>query len=263
MSIRSVKETSTVARTRVGLTSTFQYYVQQLKLMSGTGGQMLRLQAVSASVNDEGFDGSFVSPTLIDRWVSYLSGIKPLKHPHEGLSERLRSNIGHRMQLLEFECALLVLNLETRRDFSGRSTLHETISVMKNQQFSVLAHSVLEGIAGHLVRVAKMSRGETVSEEKKIDVATWRAALMEEVMASATAPALSLAELEERLVDLTAWRDRLHLDRIEPHDPLHFHEFSAVNCFIPAHQSLRYILNALNPSWPAETCLNEDLSALV
>ncbi|MBY0380955.1 MAG: hypothetical protein K2W78_03415 [Xanthobacteraceae bacterium] len=219
------------------------------------------MQAIAASVKDEDFDSSFVQPTLIDQWMKYLSGIRPRLSPDEVLSDGLQRNIGHRMQLLEFECALLLLNLETRRTFPGRSTLHETVSVMKMQQFSVLAHSVLEGIAGHLVRVAKLSRDEPVSEEKKIDVGTWRTALMEEVMASTTAPELSRAELKERLVDLTGWRDKLHLDRIEPHNPLHFNEFSAASCFLPAHQSLRFILNALNPNWPPETCLNEDLSS--
>jgi hypothetical protein len=226
----------------------------------GRQGDQMRLQAISASVNDEGFDSSFIQPTLIDRWTSYLSGIRPRLCADKVLSERLRRNIGHRMQLLEFECALLLLNLETQRAFSNRSTLHETVSVMKMQQVSVLVHSVLEGIAGHLVRVAKSSRGELVSEEKKIDIGTWRTALIDEVMASTTAPVLTPAELEARLVDLTDWRNKLHLDRIEPHDPLHFNAFTYASCFIPAYQTLRFILTALNPTWPEGTCLNEDLS---
>lgn len=226
-----------------------------------SGDQMLRLHAVTASVTKEGFHGGFAKPTSIDLWVRYLGGIKPRLSPDNLLSETLRRNIGHRMQLLEFECGLLLLNLETQQTFSNSSTLHETISRMKMQQVSVIAHSILEGIGCHLVRVSGKSRGDPASEENRIDGDTWRAALHDEVMASATVPARTGADLKRRLVDLTNWRDRLHL--IDPHDPIHLEEFSYASCFIPAHQSFRFILNVLNPKWPPETCLNDDLSSFI
>jgi len=220
---------------------------------------MLRLHAITASVDDEDFDGSFVQPTLIDPWVRYLKGIRPRLNPDAILPERLRCNIGYRMQLLEFECALLLLNLETRSAFPGRSTLHETISAMKMQQVAILAYTVLEGIAVHFVRVANAFRLQQ-SQEKKVDISTWRANLKDEVMASATAPRLTPAELYERLVDLTGWRN---LDLIEPQKRLHIDELTYTSCFIPVHQNLRLILNALNPNWPPKTCLNEDLSNFI
>lgn len=223
----------------------------------------MRLYAKTASITDEGFEDGFAQPTSINRWVRYLGGIKPRFSPDKLLPEKLRSNIGHRMQLLEFDCALLLLNLETHRTFINSSTLHETISLMKMQQVSVLMHSVLEGIGCHLVRISERSRGKHVSENKKIEVDTWLAVLNDEVLASATLPALAAPDLKGRLVNLTSWRDKFPLDCIEPHDPLHLDELSYASCFIPAYQSFRFILTALNPDWPPETCLNEDLNGLI
>lgn len=220
---------------------------------------MDRLQAVIAHVDDAEFVRGFVSPTLIDPWVRYLGRIRPRADAADRIPARHRRNIGYRLQLAEFECALLLLNLETRRAFNGASTLHETISSMKIHQFIVLAHSVLEGIGSHLVRTNQRVLGRAVNPNDRIAPRIWRPALADEVLASVAPPAIARNNLIARLEDLTSWRDRIHLDRIEPHDPLHINEFDNAGRFIPAHQTLRMVLSALSPNWPPDTCLNEDV----
>lgn len=218
---------------------------------------MDRLQALIAHVDDADFVHGFVAPTLIDPWVRYLERIRPRADPTDLIPPRHRRNIGYRLQLAEFECALLLLNLETQRQFNGASTLHGTISSMKMHQFVVLTHSVLEGIGAHLVRVHRRMQGQAVNPNDKIATRIWRPALVDEVLNSAQPPPIARADLIARLQDLTDWRDRIHMDRIEPHDPLHINEFDNAGRFIPAHQTFRMILSGLSPNWPPETCLNE------
>jgi hypothetical protein len=67
------------------------------------------------------------------------------------------------------------------------------------------------------------------------------------------------AEIRRRLKDITGWRDKIHLDRFVPDDDLHFKLFEFRECYIPTYKTFRMVLTALNPDWPDNCCLNEEL----
>lgn len=220
---------------------------------------MVRLHAQTPDVIDANAQRSFVCPTLIDVWMRFLHGIRPTIRPERRIAERQRRNIGHRLQSLEFDTALLLHDLETRR-LLGNATLHETVMRLKIHQCCVTVHSVLEGIGSHLVRVSDGVRnGGQIGDNTRIGAPRWRKALSIEVTAGQQDHNLSRREIRERLEQLTSWRDRIHLDRIDPNEALHFNEFGYNECFIPTYQTARLVLNALNPNWPDATCLNEDI----
>lgn len=220
---------------------------------------MDRLLAFSKHIDDPDFQPNFACPTLVDRWVAFLGQIHPHANPKALIEERQRRNLGYRLQLMEFECALLLLDFEVKKRSRGYSTLHETISRMKIHQFAVLAHSVLEGIASHIYRVNEVSHGRSVDPRDRVPVAKWRSVLADEMLNSDQKPEFPNNELLDNLEQITKWRDRVHLDRIELDDPLHFDEFTYKDSFIPTYQTFRAVLTALSSKWP-ESCLNEELA---
>jgi hypothetical protein len=213
----------------------------------------MRLQAIARRADDDGFDPSFVAVNLISDWMAYLDAIQPVASSEARLPAALRRNLGHRLQLLEFETALLLLDLDTKRSFPGCSTLFETASVFKIHQFTVLTNTVLEGIGAHFYRVQRVAAGETPRNRLTAD--EWRIALIRDVLGREDFP-IAEAQLSADVRQLTDWRNLAHLDR--PSEDIHFNEFTYDACFIPAYKTFRVVLKALNPDFP-ETCLNEEL----
>lgn len=217
---------------------------------------MDRLQAQSVGIDDDAFAPGFVSPTLINEWVRYLAQIRPNVGQDQTIPERHRRNIGYRLQLMEFECALILLNIETQRRFRNGSTLHSTVAAFKNHQFIVLAHSVLEGIGAHIFRVASQVGGHEVDARRRVNTADWQAALVRQLLPQDDEAAHNAKR--SQLENLFNWRNLIHMDRVELNDPLHFDQLYGVDRFVDAYNIFRSIMTGLNPRWP-QTCLNEDI----
>lgn len=217
---------------------------------------MKRLIARMAEVDEHDFEGGFVPPVRIATWVSRLNGIKPVDAAHDRIPERHQRNIGYRLQLMEFECALLLLNIETyRRDET--TTLHSTVSAMKTQQFIGLAYSVLEGIGAHLFRAEKRAAGEDVDQQRNVHTNDWHAAIVRQLVRTMPEHAVRREELHGLLAGLKAGRDRIHLDRVDPHEEeLHFDRFYPDEVFLSAYRAFRTLMGGLCPRWP-DCCLNE------
>lgn len=219
---------------------------------------MRRLQAIAADVTADDFDSSFVAPQNVDTWVRYLGQIRPSLNPLRLMHARVRRNLGYRIQMMEFEGALLLLNRETRERFAGRSTLHETISCMKIHQFAVLAHSVLEGLGAHFWRVRREADGHAVNEAAPVRTNFWRPELADEILRLPNAPAKNRQELIDQLTAITSIRDRIHLDTVEIDYPLHINELTYADSFVPTYNTFKEIMSVLNAHWP-RCCLNEGI----
>ncbi len=219
---------------------------------------MRRLQAVLAGLDDEELLPGFVMPNGIGEWRRYLAQINPTDNPDYRMHRRVRWNLGHRFQLLEFECAMLLQDCETKIQSRGRSsTLHETISRFKIQQYCVLAHSILECLGSHFFRATLAHRGQQVDETRKVGTNIWRPALAGEVLKRPTHPDQTKGQLIAALTSITTIRDRVHLDTIDPNYDLDFNHINYEESFLPTYRTFQIVLTALNPNWP-DCCMNED-----
>lgn len=219
----------------------------------------MRLQASLAYLEDENFVRGFVAPSPIQAWERYLVQIRPRLNNESGMPPRHARNIGYRIQLMEFECGLLIFDFEVKGRFPGSSTLHETVSRMKMQQYVVLVNGVLEGVGAHLSRIKDLAVGLQVDDRQMVTAQKWKLALAEEVSQNQPHQAVPVADLEAQLGMLTTWRDRVHLDRVENDGALHFEEFTYEGCFLPTYRTFRDFMNTLNAQWPEGTCLNEPI----
>lgn len=219
---------------------------------------MLRIHAQPAARIEEAAQIGFVAPTSIAEWMDYLNAIRSTAILDGRMPERLRRNIGHKLQSLEFETAMILHYLEVH-GVRG-VTLHETVLRMKIHQCCVAIHMILEGIGSHLARLDDQARtGNAGDPNRKIGAPRWRKALVEHVTIGQNALALSKSDIRECLENITEWRDKIHLDRFFPDDELHFNQFNLSGCYIPTYRTFRMILSALNSAWPDDCCLNEDL----
>jgi hypothetical protein len=219
---------------------------------------MDRLVAREERITDVGFTGGFVATTAIDDWVAFLGSFLPIADPTQPLPLLQRRNLGYRLQLMEFDCALLLLDRESRGPGPFNSTLHSSVSSMKIHQFCVLAHGILEGIGAHLWRVDRRVAGLPVNPANKVSPHIWRPILVNEVLNHPAAPAMTVAVLSGQLEDIKQWRDRVHLDIFDPAEGSHFNDFTYPAAFVPTYRTFRAALTALAANWPA-TCLNEAL----
>ncbi len=218
---------------------------------------MNRLQARTADINDEGFEAGFVAPTLIKDWVKYLNKIRPASDPEKRIADRHKRNIGYRLQLIEFECALIILHIETMRHRKS-STLHSTVFAFKNHQFMILANSILEGIGAHLFRVSSMAAGKNIAPGNKIQTLEWRGALINQINPPDGRNDEVRKYLDNQLSTLSNWRNLIHMDRIDADGPLDFDKLYGPDKFVIAYNTFRDVMTKLNPDWP-KTCLNEKL----
>ncbi|MCF6112214.1 hypothetical protein [Mesorhizobium muleiense] len=215
---------------------------------------MDRLIARTAHIDDVGYYGGFVATASVDEWVAFLGSIVPSTNPLQVMPPLQRRNLGYRLQLMEFDCALLLLDRESTAPFY--STLHGSVRSMKIQQICVLAHSILEGVGAHLWRAGQTAANLPVNPANKVRVTLWQPALVADVMGSQNPPQTTAAALSAQLAGITGWRDRVHMDRFEPNDGLHFNEFTYAAAFDPTYRTFRMALSAIAQPWP-DTCLNE------
>lgn len=218
---------------------------------------MERLFALSASFEDEGFNGGFVMGTPTDRWVRMLGNIRPTVNPAQTLPARQSRNLSYRLQLMEFDCALLLLDREAWADNHPR-TLYEPVCALKIQQYCVLAHSILEGIGSHIWRVNRSARHPAVNTLENVNPKQWKAALTAEFLRSAQQPHLSTRQsLQVELDAITGWRDLVHMDRFDTHAELQILALDYARVFDPAYRTFHKFLSALaGNAWPATTSLN-------
>lgn len=215
---------------------------------------MRRLLAVAKDIDDDDFSYGFVCPTLIHQWERYLRHLTR-RNGIPDIPERHRKNIGYRLQLLEFEFALLALHFEVRSRYRGASTLHETIACLKVHQFIVLCATVLEGLGSHLARQADTG-GATADYSTSVSPRVWQAQLASTISSSISTDGAT--QIRNNLKLIWQWRHRIHLDRITE-DTLDVNEFLGDDRFNVARATLCSIFNALNPDWPEGSCLSEGL----
>lgn len=216
----------------------------------------MRLHAVSPDrIIPEQLFG-FEAPNNVDTWRAYLSQITNTHTPGSAFGDTLTANLAHRLQLLEFETALLLHHKESVAQHH-HSALHESVLVLKIHQHIVLCHSILEGIGSHFNRFRRAQNGHPVVLDDKVPAKKCRNAIL-----ALCFPDLAQADratLTTQFETLTDRRDRIHLDTVKPGARMHFHDFGIENAFVPTYALFRRILTAMNPRWPDETCLNEQI----
>jgi hypothetical protein len=207
----------------------------------------MRLHAVSPDRIQEDLRLGFEEPNAVDVWRAYLRDLHRAHTPGYAFGHVLSSNLGHRLQLLEFETALLLHRCDTMRN-NNHASLHVCVLVLKIHQHVVLCHSILEGIGSHLKRHLDRQAGRQVNPE-------WRAAILNSCFSGLNRVdrALLLAEFE----GLTARRDKIHLDAVNPLARMHYHDFDVKRVFIPTYNLFKRTLSTMNAQLPAGTCLNE------
>lgn len=213
----------------------------------------MRLHAYSPEHVEEAHRTGFISTTLVARWRQYLlaaNNITPAYH----LQDRLVSNLTHRLQLLEFETALL---LHYRDHAPQRQTLFQPVLSLKIHQHIVLCHAILEGMGSHFMRAADSAAGRPVVLERRFRPDQWHPAII-----TAAFPAYKANEtvaLTSELEDLKSWRDRIHMDTVNPGAALDILTFTVDGRFEPAYRLFRKVMTAINTDWPDGTCLNEEV----
>jgi len=216
----------------------------------------MRLHAVSPERIREDQRLGFEEPNAADVWRAYLSALHHAQTPGYAFGHVLSSNLAHRLQLLEFETALILHHRDTMRNFD-QASLHVCVLVLKIHQHVVLCHSILEGIGSHLKRHTDRRAGRQVNPANRTRAPEWRAAILNSCFAGLNRPdrALLLAEFE----NLTSRRDKIHLDTVHPLARMHYHDFDIQGVFIPTYNLFKRILTTMNGQLPAGTCLNEVL----
>lgn len=171
------------------------------------------------------------------------------------MHERLIGNLSHRLQLLEFETALLL----HYRDMAAlqAATLHICVLRLKIHQHAVLCHSILEGIGSHLRRADLHRQQQAFNPANYVSAERWRAAIIGTCFNHL--PQQDKDILNSDLVGLAHRRDRVHLDRFVATAPLHYNIFTIPNCFEPTYHLFRRVMGGFNLNWPADTCLNENI----
>ena len=211
-----------------------------------------RLQAIAVDLDDEAQIG-YIPPTRIASWVAFLRRIAPYADPKRRMAERLCRNIGHRLQLLEFFAALLLLDYEVKRQSRGAtSTLHETVSRMMMHQYSALATHVLEAVGTHLHRVNAGESNDPVSSTDD----DWISAIVEQRVGGDRFN-YARADLKEELIAMCRIRDQMTLLQVGDRESLDFESLTYEACFIPSYTTFADTLGALSPKWPKQTVLNE------
>lgn len=220
---------------------------------------MKRLKARLVEIQEEGVPGGFECPTPVGVWSNALGQIR-----HTGIQAVVlvgtpRQNIAYRLQLLEFDCALLLLDMDAHAAPGVAPTLHATVSGMKTQQVAVGMHSVLEGIGSRLFSVQRQHLNLPFAAGSKVKAPSWKARLAVEVASQADQQlGLTKQGVRADLDAITDWRDRVHMDTLQSIDPLHFNEFTYANCFVPTYRTFRTVLTSLIQDMP-DTCLDEVL----
>ncbi|MFI0844349.1 hypothetical protein [Mesorhizobium sp. IMUNJ 23232] len=219
---------------------------------------MTRLHAVSPDQVIEDYRLGFAGIVSVDSWVHYLSGVRAAQNPNFTMTPVQKRNIGYRFQALEFYAGLLLHNREVQVANPGRSTLHGGLSPILIHQFCTTAHSILEGIGSYLVRADYMARNGVAFPRDTVGTPQWRKQVRIEALQGANPPAISKAELAARLERITNLRDKVHLDRFDVGQHLHYHEFEYNPAFIETYRTFQSVLLSLNPDLP-QCCLDEPL----
>ncbi len=135
-----------------------------------------RLQAIRADAVSKDLVATFPPAISIEHWIRYLRSIKVGAAPNVSVLQRRQAhNIGHLLQLLEFECSLLLYDLEvSRKRNSNRSTLHGGVRPFMVHQFAVTALSILEGIGS---ASAKSADEAIAINRARLESSEWQNAL--------------------------------------------------------------------------------------
>ena len=214
----------------------------------------MRLHAVSPDRIKEDQRVGFEAPIAVGVWTVYLRTLHRAVTPGYPFGNVLSSNIAHRLQLLEFETALILHHRDSVRD-DHHSSLHASVLTLKIHQHVVLCHSILEGIGSHIKRHLAQQAGRQVNAAHRVRAPEWRAAILDSCFADLSQDDRAL--LQAQLKGLTAWRDRIHLDTVLPYAQMHYHDFDVEGCFVPTYNLFKRILSTMNAQLPAGTCLNE------
>jgi hypothetical protein len=135
--------------------------------------------------------------------------------------------------------------------------LFQPVLSLKIHQHIMLCHAVLEGMGSHFNRAAARDAGRPVGLARKFHPDQWHSAL---IAATFTAyDADEKAALTGQLQELKNWRDRIHMDTVNPEVALDIRIFTVNGRFEPAYRLFRRIMTAVNPDWPEGTCLNEEV----
>lgn len=212
----------------------------------------VRLQAVNPDRFDAAEMNGFEEITSVGLWRLFLRDIHRNHSPGNAFGQTLSANIAHRLQLLEFETALLLRHKE-----APRSTLHVSVVTFKIHQHAVLCHSILEGLGAHFWRFQTGNVITAAAPAKRVPTRSWRAAIIKTCYPNIDP--IQLGQLTDELEQLTAWRDKIHLDANQPWQAIDYNALTFEHCFNPTYELFRRLLTTLNPTWPADTCLNEDI----
>lgn len=213
----------------------------------------MRLHAYSPEHVEEAHRTGFVPTTLVADWRQYLEAANAIS-PAYHLQARLIGNLAHRLQLLEFETALL---LHYRDHAPQRQTLFQPVLSLKIHQHILLCHAILEGMGSHFKRAADSTAGRPVDLGRRFRPEHWHPALI--VAAFPAYNANETAALIAELQELKGWRDRIHMDTVNPAAELDILAFTVNGRFEPAYRLFRRVMTAINPAWPEGTCLNEEV----
>jgi hypothetical protein len=213
---------------------------------------MFRLRALMADQVPEGTKSRLSPPTHVKEWERFIDKIRPANQPEIKINTKLRQNVAHRFQLLEFETALLLCASESYAK-SGFIIINPSVHRLKIHQFCVIANSILEGIGSHFYKVQHAGRGTEVNTDG------WRKALKTEIVYNRKNLGLNKTVINNKIKSITDWRDKIHLDNIEKDDQIQYSQFSFDKCFRPSYKAFHTVISALNPSWPENCCLNESI----
>ena len=213
----------------------------------------MRLHAYSPEYVEEAHRTGFVPTTLVADWRQYLEAANAVA-PAYHLQASLIGNLTHRLQLLEFETALL---LHYRDHAPQRQTLFQPVLSLKIHQHILLCHSILEGVGSHFKRATDHAAGRPVDLGQRFRPEHWHPALI--VAAFPAFDANEAAVLTTELQELKGWRDRIHMDTVNPAAELDILAFTVNGRFVPAYRLFRRVMTAINPEWPVGTCLNEEV----
>lgn len=215
----------------------------------------MRIHAHDSHLIAGGGKSGFAAITNLEHWLPYLARIIKPSTPKDQVVVPLRRNLGYRLQLMEFEAAMLIYCRESI-DAAGKPTLHSSVLALKIHQHATLCNAVFEGIGSHLYRASRRAEGRTVSDSR-VREPLWQGALL-----TAAYPDKSLRKAENakaRIEAVGEWRDRLHLDR--PRGDLDYNAFTLPGCFVPTYITFHEVMTNLNANWPSGTVLNEVLPA--
>ncbi|MBI1365416.1 MAG: hypothetical protein GC153_05605 [Alphaproteobacteria bacterium] len=173
--------------------------------------------------------------TCVQTWEEYLGGIEGITFTHA-----LKKNIAHRLQMAEFEAALILQHKIIRTETNNqRGTLLETVLRFKIHYFCILSNSILEGIGSCIARKPLL---------RKLHTSEWQNALAHKANIS-----------KQRITAITSIRDKIHLDRINKDSVSQFNQLSYDDCFVPTYDTFKEVMTAMNADWPANCVLNETI----